>query len=116
MTLRITHLNLGVSDLQQTERFYRDALELPVERSGRDLCVRWDELTLVFTENPPSARGKFHIGFRVDDASQVDEWAQRLRTRNVRVIGEPISHGSDRRFYFLDPDQYELEIYWEGRG
>jgi len=114
MTLRITHLNLGVSDLEETERFYRDALELPVERRGPDLCVRWDGLTVVFTENPPSARGKFHIGFRVESASEVDAWAKRLRGRNVRVIGEPISQDGERRFYFLDPDQYELEIYSEG--
>ena len=113
MTLRITHVSLGVSDLAETERFYRDVLGLAVERKGQDLCVRWADLTLTFNENPPSARGKFHFGFRVATASEVDEWAQRLRSRNVRVIGEPVSHDGERKFYFLDPDQYELEIYCE---
>ena len=113
MTLRITRLNLGVSDLSETEHFYRDVLELPVERQGGDLCVRWPELTVLFTENPPSARGKFHFGFRVASHDEVDAWADRLRGRNVRVLGAPISQDGSRKFYFLDPDQYEVEIYSE---
>ena len=113
MTIRITHLSLGVSDLGETERFYRDVLQLPVERDGDDLSVRWPELEVTFTENPPSARGKFHFGFRVESASEVDTWAKRLREQNVRVLGEPITENGERKFYFLDPDQYELEIYSE---
>lgn len=113
MTLRITHLSLGVSDLAETGRFYRDVLGLPVEKDGDDLCVRWPDLAITFTENPPSARGKFHFGFRVASPQEVDEWAERLRGKNVRVLGAPNTQDGERKFYFLDPDQYEIEIYSE---
>ena len=113
MTLRITHLSLGVSDLGETERFYRDVLGLPVEQRGEDLCVRWSDLVLVFTSNPPSARGKFHFGFRVSSPQEVDSWAAKLREKNVRVLGAPTPENGERKFYFLDPDQYEIVIYSE---
>lgn len=113
MTLKLTRLSLGVSDLSESEVFYRDALGLPVERRDSDLFVRWPDLLLVLTENPPSARGKFHFGFKVESDAEVDAWAERLRARGVRVIGRPISQDGIRKFFFLDPDQYEIEIYRE---
>lgn len=111
MNLRITYMSLGVSDLGETERFYRDILGLAIERTGGDLCIRWPDLVLVFTENPPSARGKFHFGFRVGTPQEVDAWADKLRQKNARVLGAPTSEDGERKFYFLDPDQYEIVIY-----
>lgn len=111
MMLKVSYLNLGVSDLAESERFYGDALGLPVERVDQGLCVRWSDLVLEFTENPPSARGKFHFGFQVENASDVDEWANRLREKGVRIIAGPASQDGTYQVFLLDPDQYEIKIY-----
>lgn len=113
MTLKISYLRLGVSDLAESERFYRDMLELPVERMGEEVCVRWPGLLLVLAANPPSARGKFHFGFRVESAAEVDRWAETLKAKGARVIAGPASQDGAYQMYLLDPDQYEIKIYSE---
>ncbi len=111
MTLKISYLNLGVSDLAESERFYADALGLQVERVDQCVCVRWPDLLLELTENPPSARGKFHFGFQVDRPADVDEWTRKLREKGVRIIAGPATHDGAYQVFLLDPDQYEIKIY-----
>lgn len=111
--MKISYINLGVSDIAESERFYRDVLGLPAERKGEDVHVRWPDLLLILSENPPSARGKFHFGFRVDKESDVDAWVERLRSHGVRIIAGPASQNGARQVFFLDPDQYEIRIYSE---
>lgn len=116
MTLKLSYLNLGVSDLAESERFYRDALGLPVERSQDGVVVHWPDLLLEFIETPPSTRGKFHFGFEVERPADVDEWMQRLRSQGVRVIAGPASHNGTYQVFLLDPDQYEIKIYSKSLG
>ena len=111
--MRITHLSLGVSDLAASETFYRDVLGLEAKRDGDDVRVEWKDFLLVISERPPADRSKFHFGFRVDNAGEVDAWAQRLRSNNVQILSGPATDGGMRQLFFLDPDQYVLEIYSE---
>ena len=111
--MKISFIHLGVSDLAESEHFYRDVLGLPAERKGDDVQVRWPDFLLVLSENPPSARGKFHFGFRVDSESDVNAWAERLRSHDVRIIAGPASQNGAQQVFFLDPDQYEIRIYAE---
>jgi catechol 2,3-dioxygenase-like lactoylglutathione lyase family enzyme len=109
--MRISHLSLGVSDLNASEKFYRDVLGLPTRREGEDVRVHWPDFLLVLTERPPADRSKFHFGFRVNTLAQVDSWAERLRANNVQIISGPAGEDGMRQLFFLDPDQYVLEIY-----
>jgi catechol 2,3-dioxygenase-like lactoylglutathione lyase family enzyme len=102
---------LGVSDLAASERFYRDVLDLPTQRDGEDVRVEWPGFLLVLTEKPPTDRSKFHVGFRVGTRAEVDSWADRLRSSSVQIISGPASDNGTHQLFFLDPDQYVLEIY-----
>jgi len=111
--MKLSHLSLGVTDLAASEAFYRDTLGLPGKRHGDDVRVQWPDFLLVLSERPPADRSKFHFGFRVNSAAEVDSWAERLRTSNVQIISGPASDNGKRQLFFLDPDQYVLEIYAE---
>ena len=111
--MKISHLSLGVTQLTASEEFYRDVLGLPAQRDGEDVRVEWPDFLLILRERPPADRSKFHFGFRVGSAAEVDAWAERLRSNGVQIISGPATDDGTRQLFFLDPDQYELEIYAE---
>lgn len=111
--LRLAHLTLGISDLDISEPFYRDVLGLPTVRRGDEIEVRWPDFVLILTPRPPAGRGKFHFGFRVGAAEDVDRWAERVRANSVDIVSGPLTDGETRQLYFVDPDNYEIEIYYE---
>jgi catechol 2,3-dioxygenase-like lactoylglutathione lyase family enzyme len=110
--LRPAVLSLGVSDLQVSERFYRDVLGLPTRSAGEDLEVRWPGFVLNISARPPAGRGKFHFGFRVDRAEDVDRWAERLRANGVENVSGPFGENGERKVYFIDPDDFEISIFY----
>ena len=112
-TLRLAHLSLGVTDIDVSERFYRDVLRLETKRDGDRVVVRWGDFALILIQRPPATRAKFHVGFRVDSPEEVDSWSQRIQDAGVNIFSGPSSDGSSRRLYFIDPDDYEIEIYSE---
>ena len=109
--LTLSRLNLGVSDLDHSERFYRDVLDLPTRRLTDSVVVTWPSFTLVLTPRPPADRGKFCFGFGVESAEEVDRWAHRLRAAKVDMVSGPSSDGTIRQISFVDPDNYEIEIF-----
>ncbi|MGC8485650.1 MAG: VOC family protein [Candidatus Baltobacteraceae bacterium] len=112
--MTLTRLVLGVSDIEISERFYRDVLGLPTQRSADTVTVRWPAFTLELKERPPSDRGKFSFGFEVGAAADVDMWAQRLRAARVDIVSGPATHGNSRSLFCVDPDNYEIEIFFVG--
>ena len=111
--LRITHLSLGVSNVGTSERFYGDVLGLPTKRVEDHVEIRWNDFLLILTSSPPAGRGKFHFGFRVDSAQEVDAWATRLRDRGVEIVIGPSGEEGRRQLFCIDPDDYKIEIYAE---
>ena len=110
----LAHLNLDVRDLDAAEQFYRDTLQLPVERSdATSLTVRSPTFLLVLTPGPPAMGGQFHFGFRVDARSDVDAWFERLRSTGVPILEEPVDRGRVYVGRIRDPDGYTIEIYAE---
>ncbi|MGZ3496879.1 MAG: VOC family protein [Vulcanimicrobiaceae bacterium] len=110
--LKISHLSLGVSDVDVSERFYRDGLGLLTARSGDEVYVRWpDGFLLVLTPNPPAGRSKAHFGFNVEAREEVDAWAARIKQHGGEVITGPADRDDGRVLFFLDPDNYVIEIY-----
>jgi catechol 2,3-dioxygenase-like lactoylglutathione lyase family enzyme len=112
--LRLTHLSLGVSNVTKSERFYGEILGLPTQRVGDHVEIRWSDFLLILTPSPPAERGKFHFGFRVESAGEVDAWAARLRERGVEYVAGPSGENTLRQLYCIDPDEYKIEIYAEG--
>ena len=110
--LKISHLSLGVSDVDVSERFYHDALGLSTVRDGDEVFVRWpDGFVLVLTPNPPAARSKSHFGFNVAAREEVDVWAVRIKEHGGEIITGPADRDGGRVLFFLDPDNYVIEIF-----
>ena len=110
--LRPSHLSLGVSDIASSERFYREALGLPTRRVNKEVYIDLPDFLIVLSESPPAARSKFHFGFRVDSASEVDAWAQRAKAFGARSQ-MPHDRDGGRAVFINDPDDYVIEIYCE---
>jgi catechol 2,3-dioxygenase-like lactoylglutathione lyase family enzyme len=113
--LKLTHLSLGVANINISERFYGDVLGLATKRIDDSVEIRWsDDFLLILNASPPAGRGKFHFGFRVKSAAEVDAWAERLRERGVDIVIGPSGEDGHRQLFCIDPDYYKIEIYAEG--
>ena len=109
----IQHVNLTVSELARSERFYREVLGFaPSFAKGSTVWLEagGDLLGLSLGE-PPRDRSN-HWGFRVDSADEVDAWVERLAEHDVELEKGPYDRSDGRSVYFLDPDGYLLEIFW----
>lgn len=105
------HITLGVNDIDESQRFYRDVLGFDVRRSGDRLSVSFGDFSLVLESAPPAARAKFSIGFRVSSAAALDELAERVRASKSHVLAGPAEgDGGGRVLLLMDPDHYQLEI------
>lgn len=109
--MKLSHLSLGVTSIDASEKFYRDVLTLPALRERDEVFVRWPDFLLVLSEKPPTDRGKFHFGFEVSSSQDVDSWAERLRAAGVQILSGPATEDGSRQLFFLDPDQYVIEIF-----
>ena len=110
--LRPSHLTLGVNNLAVSERFYRDALGFSLRREDGNLRIELPDFAIVLTESPPSRLSKFHFGFRVDTAAEVDAWAARAKAFGARTEW-PHDRDGGRTVFINDPDDYVIEIYFK---
>jgi catechol 2,3-dioxygenase-like lactoylglutathione lyase family enzyme len=98
-------LTLGVSDIDVTERFYRDVLGVEMIRHGDAVRIAFGEFTLVFEHAPPTERAKFELGLRVPDAATLDAIAKRAGVATYD------RDGGGRALFVTDPDHYTIEIF-----
>jgi catechol 2,3-dioxygenase-like lactoylglutathione lyase family enzyme len=121
-TLR--HGVVGVTDIDRSRAFYRDALGVRVVRdertpAGRRRCLLncgGRHLMLEELPRPGTSAwvdddlqlGMRHIGFKVDDT---DGWAERVRAAGGVFTREPFdAFGGVRIAFFRDPDGAHLEL------
>jgi len=137
--LRLTHIGIGVADLERSLRFYRDLLgftfehELEVEGEPSDtlLRLRGVQLKAVYLTRdgvriellrfarpaapPPRARamhehGLTHLSFRVAD---LDATLAALRAAGERVLEETVIRFPDfgaAACFIVDPDGQLIEL------
>jgi catechol 2,3-dioxygenase-like lactoylglutathione lyase family enzyme len=98
-------LTLGVSDLDATERFYRDTLGIATTRHGDAIRIMLGEFTMVFEHSPPTERAKFELGLRVSNAETLDAIATRAG------VATYARDGGGRAMFVTDPDHYTIEIF-----
>jgi catechol 2,3-dioxygenase-like lactoylglutathione lyase family enzyme len=98
-------LTLGVSDIDVTERFYRDVLGVDMVRHGDAVRIAFGEFTLVFEHAPPTERAKFELGLRVPDTATLDAIAKRAGVATYD------RDGGGRALFVTDPDHYTIEIF-----
>lgn len=98
-------LTLGVGDLDATERFYRDVLGMPTERSGDAIRIGFGDFTMLLELAPPPERAKLELALRVDDAALLDAIARRVGASTYA------RDGGGRALFVTDPDHYTIEIF-----
>lgn len=109
------HVEIAVSDLAASERFYRTVLSvLGVEPShaGADL-VEWEDWAILRTDSEhPVSRG-LHVGFRARDRARVDAFWQAGVDAGYRDDGAPGPRTQYAPTYYggflLDPDGNSVE-------
>ncbi|MDQ3650769.1 MAG: VOC family protein [Acidobacteriota bacterium] len=125
-SLQTGHVGLNVSDLERSERFYREVFGFQVigksQETGREFVFLADKEKLVLTLWQQS-EGRFdkrqpglhHLSFQVATIEEVKEAEGRLRVIDVPLLYEGIvPHGEGAQsggIFFEDPDGIRLEIY-----
>lgn len=117
--MHLEHVNLTVSDLDRSLAFYRDLLGFRVRWEGRTsedkpaAHVGSDSFYLALFEGDGGPVvmdygrvGFNHFGVVVDDLEAV---RGRLAELGAKIHFEP-EYEPGRRFYFCDPDGYEVEL------
>lgn len=116
----LEHVNLSVSDLERSIRFYRTLFDLELRWRGHSAGGRaeahvGDEktyLALFQSEREGRFRREYadvglnHFGFVVDDLARVKE---RLAAEGITPHLEA-DYDPGRRLYFEDPDGIEVEV------
>jgi len=125
-TLATGHVGLNVSDLERSERFYREAFGFEVMaesreegrefaflgREGKLLLTLWQQSTGRFAADRP---GLHHLSFEVGSVGEVRRFEERLRGMGARFLYEgvvPHGEGADSGgIFFEDPDGVRLEVF-----
>jgi catechol 2,3-dioxygenase-like lactoylglutathione lyase family enzyme len=114
----LNHINLNVSDLARSLKFYRQAFGLRINfRSGRRMVFlstpgAHDTITLCQAEKraPVGPRGVTHFGFGLAEKGKLDQAIEQV----VRAGGKLLSRGEHapgvHYAYFADPDGYVIEL------
>ena len=114
-----------VKDLDQTQAFYQQVLDLPliVKKPGRHVFFRAGTSVLLCflpdasrreTELPPHfASGPAHLAFEVS-VMEYENWKSKVSSAGIDIIHEQLWADKFLSFYFLDPDGHVLEIVQEG--
>jgi len=123
------HIAFRVSDLARSKAFYMDLLGLHVMEENQDEGVAFLGLRdqghfvdLVQSSDPgaskphdkmpPVGAGFHHIGFELDEESELREAYDEFKSKDVRIVAM-MDHGSQKSIYFHDPDGNILEVYWQ---
>lgn len=124
----VSHLDLSVSDVESSARWYCDVLGLRrLRRADLDnrvmIVLRHDGTGLIIGLNQhrePSADrfderrpGLDHVGFTVTERNELDAWQARLAELGVEHSpAQDSPSGSGAALVFRDPDDIQLEFWW----
>jgi catechol 2,3-dioxygenase-like lactoylglutathione lyase family enzyme len=109
-TAGLRHVALNVSDVEACERFYVGLLGMKVEwRPDADnVYLTSGNDNLAIHRSPARSDGRQsldHIGFILNDITDVDAWCEFLRSNAVPIAKEPKTHRDGARsFYCVDPE------------
>ena len=114
----LNHLNLNVSDIQRSLRFYQEAFGLEVRfwegqrmvflssPGARDLIT----LCEVDQSAPIGSGGVSHFGFGLSQSGHFDESVQQIEQAGGKLLRRGEHAPGVPYAYFADPDGYVIEI------
>jgi catechol 2,3-dioxygenase len=121
---RVGHVNLKVSDLNRSIRFYAEVMGLELRQrigkggaflaaGGYHHHVGLNTLSSLGGAPPPHGHtGMHHIAFVYPDRRSLARAVRRVLAHGV-VIVHKSDHGVSEAVYFHDPDSNLIEIYWD---
>ncbi len=118
-TYGLTHIALGVRDVDRAARFYKNvfgSVEVYRQDGFVQLQTPGTRDVLVLEEDGKRAGragGIAHFGFRLVDPGDIDRARQAVESAGgtVREHGEFVP--GEPYLFALDPDGYEIEIWYE---
>ena len=121
---KLSHLVLRVRDLERSEMFYTEVLGLMVtgRMPGAMTFFTGDgeeSHTLGIMNVGPDAPGPephraglYHFAYQVESMDELKTFYHHLKEKEVRIVGMG-DHGISKGVYFLDPDDNEIEVFYE---
>ena len=120
---KLSHLVLRVRELNRSERFYTEVLGLQVTgrvpgkmtffslgEESHDLAIL--AIGLDAPGPDPGRIGLYHFAYSVGSPDELHAFHQHLKEKGVRIAGSG-DHGISQGIYFLDPDDNEIEVFYE---
>jgi catechol 2,3-dioxygenase-like lactoylglutathione lyase family enzyme len=119
MTFGLTHLAIGVKDLDRTLSFYRKVFDVDVMYHQPDFLQVTTPGTndiIVFEKKKSSfgeTGGIAHFGFRLRNAKDISKMEARILQAGGRIIDKGEFCPGEPYIFFKDPDGYEVEVWYE---
>jgi catechol 2,3-dioxygenase-like lactoylglutathione lyase family enzyme len=115
------HVGLYVRDIERSKAFYRDVLGLKISdenpktggafMTAKDRLEEHHELLLV-PGREDGGKVVQQISFRCASLTDIKEFHRIFLERNIPIV-RTVSHGNAVGIYFLDPDDNQIEVYWQ---
>jgi predicted enzyme related to lactoylglutathione lyase len=118
-TYGLTHIAIAVRDLDRTLGFYQKVFDVQVMYHKHDfLQVSTPGANdIIVFEKKKTDYGKTggiaHFGFRLREAKDIDEMAERIKSAGGTIVDKGEFVPGEPYIFFLDPDGYEVEIWYE---
>lgn len=120
-TYGLTHIALAVEDAERAFRFYEEVFGMVAVYRQRGFIqgqTPGSRDVLVFEEqgeHTGKAGGIQHFGFRLIDAADIDAAAQAVARAGGTIVSKGEFSPGEPYVFCLDPDGYEVEIWFEPR-
>ncbi|TMI97924.1 MAG: VOC family protein [Bacteroidetes bacterium] len=118
-TYGLTHIAIAVRDLDRTLAFYQQVFDVEVmyhQDEFLQVTTPGSNDIIVFEKKKADygkTGGIAHFGFRLRQAKDIDEMAERIKTAGGKIIDKGEFVPGEPYVFFKDPDGYEVELWYE---
>ncbi len=115
--MNLNHLHLKVASVERSQNFYERFFEMRQSVRHGDIVFKRDDadmdLALASAAQGVSPPPWFHFGFRLPTPGEVERLHAELVAADI-PMRQPLGREEDLVWFrCLDPDGYEIEVYWE---
>ncbi len=119
LTFGLTHIAIAVKDLHTTKAFYQSVFDMEVMYEEPDfiqLTTPGTHDILVFEKNKTAdgkSGGIAHFGFRLRDPEGILMMEHKILKAGGKIINKGEFLPGSPYIFFKDPDDYEVEVWYE---
>lgn len=118
-TFGLTHIALGVPELEPAFRFYERVFGVVAVYWGEDFIQAQtpgahDAIVFELKPEPPVSDGGIaHFGFRLQHPEDIEDAVAAVEEAGGEILSQGESRPGEPYVYFRDPNGYEVEIWYE---